>query len=452
MNKSHEQFVLEMSQKHPDIVVLGHYVNRSTPILVRHVCGYEWETKPSNLLLGHGCPYCNHSIRKTNDQFINELSIANPDIIVLGEYIGNKSKILVKSKKCGHEWMGIPYELLNGAGCPYCSGRLVLRGFNDLATTQPWMVKYFVNIEDTYTHTACSHSKVLIHCPDCGHETYKQIKSLYMQGFGCPNCSDGISYPNKFIRALIEQISLTNYEFEYSPDWIGKKRYDVYFEYNNMEYIIEMDGDFHYKDVSISDRSLDQIVQNDKYKDDMAKNHNIDVIRIDSRKSEVEYLKSNIISSKIADIFDLSNIDWKYCGIRATSNYIKEACDYYNTNKFNITVKDMATKYHVHHATFRRYMNIGKANGWIIESDEEEQLIKALNSNYTSIGRKVAVFDYNFNFIRSFNSILSCSKYMNYFYSEHFDDEKIRKIIDKNINEYNGFYFYNLCDVFPDIE
>lgn len=39
--------------------------------------------------------------------------------------------------KCGHEWQATPNQRNAGRGCPYCTNRKVLIGFNDLATIYP---------------------------------------------------------------------------------------------------------------------------------------------------------------------------------------------------------------------------------------------------------------------------------------------------------------------------
>ena len=39
--------------------------------------------------------------------------------------------------KCGHSWQAPPSNRVYGSSCPYCSGRAVLPGFNDLAATHP---------------------------------------------------------------------------------------------------------------------------------------------------------------------------------------------------------------------------------------------------------------------------------------------------------------------------
>ena len=49
--KSHDQYVKELKEINPNIIVLGEYINSSTPIL--HKCkidGYEWNTRPGNII------------------------------------------------------------------------------------------------------------------------------------------------------------------------------------------------------------------------------------------------------------------------------------------------------------------------------------------------------------------------------------------------------------------
>ena len=41
----------------------------------------------------------------------------------------------------GHSWQAAPYTRASGAGCPYCTNRRVLPGFNDLATTHPRLAR-----------------------------------------------------------------------------------------------------------------------------------------------------------------------------------------------------------------------------------------------------------------------------------------------------------------------
>ena len=58
---------------------------------------------------------------KTNEQFLQELYEVNPDIEVLEDYQGAKIKIKFKCKLDGCIWEATPNNLLNGQGCPKCN-------------------------------------------------------------------------------------------------------------------------------------------------------------------------------------------------------------------------------------------------------------------------------------------------------------------------------------------
>ena len=50
--------------------------------------------------------------------------------------LGSNKKVWWKCEK-GHEWQSTSNNRSSGNGCPYCSGKKVLRGYNDLVTTNP---------------------------------------------------------------------------------------------------------------------------------------------------------------------------------------------------------------------------------------------------------------------------------------------------------------------------
>lgn len=61
--------------------------------------------------------------KKTNEEFIDELSKINPNIKILEEYKGSKTKILCKCLICGNIWESKPNSLLCKHGCPECGNR-----------------------------------------------------------------------------------------------------------------------------------------------------------------------------------------------------------------------------------------------------------------------------------------------------------------------------------------
>ena len=124
--KSQEQFVEEVRNLHPDITVVGEYVNSKTKIEFMCSKGHVWKTAPHNILDGCSCPTCKGekiSVQKTksHEQFANELLQVSSNITVLGEYKGTFTKIKTKCNKCGHEWESMPCNLLAGCGCPKCA-------------------------------------------------------------------------------------------------------------------------------------------------------------------------------------------------------------------------------------------------------------------------------------------------------------------------------------------
>jgi len=100
------------------------------------------------------------------------------------------------------------YILTKGSGCNVCSSNTTLKGINDLSTTHNniWkLMKYPVN---GYKLTQGSKKSEIFICPDCGYEKSFIIRNIIIQGFSCPRCGDGISYPNKFAFNLLEQLNI----------------------------------------------------------------------------------------------------------------------------------------------------------------------------------------------------------------------------------------------------
>ena len=125
--KTHEQYITEVSHINKDIVVIGEYVDARTPI--DHYCkkhNIVWKSYPDNILRGIGCKECgNEKIRdkniKTHNEYVEELSMINPNIDVIEEYRGANISILHHCKIDGHIWAARPGNILFGKGCPKCN-------------------------------------------------------------------------------------------------------------------------------------------------------------------------------------------------------------------------------------------------------------------------------------------------------------------------------------------
>lgn len=117
-----KSFKEKIKEINPYVEVIGEYINNYTKIKCRCLIdGYEWETAPSNLLSGCGCPICGKSLKLTTESFKEKLKKINPNIEVIGEYVNNRTKIKCRCLIDGYEWEATPSNLLCGAGCPRCA-------------------------------------------------------------------------------------------------------------------------------------------------------------------------------------------------------------------------------------------------------------------------------------------------------------------------------------------
>src|SRR5690606_5751538 len=142
-------------------------------------------------------------------------------ITVLNKYFNSKTEIECKCLIHEYVFSKKAYTLLHGCGCPVCSKNVILKGVNDVSATHPHILKYLVNIEDAYRLHINSKEKVKVKCPYCGEEKESVMLNLHRYGVSCPKCGDKISYPNKFVRNIFEQLGVIQ-QNEVVFDWCEK--------------------------------------------------------------------------------------------------------------------------------------------------------------------------------------------------------------------------------------
>ena len=187
-------------------------------------------------------------------------------------------------------------------------------------------------------------------------------------GISCPICGDGYSYPNKFIYNCLMQISnqLDFVEREYKPTWCvfeyknmrKSGRYDIYFSVNNNLYICEMDGGLGHGNRTLG-ITTEESLYIDAEKDRLAEEHHITLIRIDcdyKTGDRYEFIKNNIINSKLSDILDLSKINFDKANIEAQSSLMISACNLWNEG---YTSGQIASKINVVSSTVTNYLKKG---------------------------------------------------------------------------------------------
>ena len=286
--------------------------------------------------------------------------------------------------KCNNEKWVTESDLKKGSGCNICckSSAIFTMGVNNIPATAPWMVKYFQGgYEEAKLYMKCSRVNKYFKCPECGRIKKRAMGIIALSTYGKISCTcgDGFSFPAKFTFEVLEQLSL-KFEIEYNPKWckyidfndinkIKTGRYD--FKLNNYPYILEVDGGWHGKDNNLNGQTKEESKYIDNEKDRLAKENGYEVIRIDCDKSELEFIKQNILGSKLNELFDLSNIDWLKCEEFAVSNLCKVACDYKKDNP-NVTCKEIAEIMQIGAGAVRGYLKEGTNIGWCNYSAKEE--------------------------------------------------------------------------------
>lgn len=109
-----------------EYVFLESYVNSSTKIKVKHnKCGKVYEVTPNNFLnIGSRCLFCSGSLKKTDEQFKQEVkNLVGDEYIFLDSYVNTDTKIKVKHNQCGNVYKVRPCNFLQGSRCTYCNRR-----------------------------------------------------------------------------------------------------------------------------------------------------------------------------------------------------------------------------------------------------------------------------------------------------------------------------------------
>lgn len=161
--------------------------------------GHEFESTVYNRVRKNtGCPVCANQKIETG---YNDLESKNSTIALEWDYEKNNispNKVAEQSNKIywwkcnkGHSYEASPSNRFKGRGCPYCSNRKVLKGFNDLETIYPniieeWDCEKNVNLLPSEV-TAHSSKKVYWKCK-FGHSWQTTIRDRTSGGTNCPIC------------------------------------------------------------------------------------------------------------------------------------------------------------------------------------------------------------------------------------------------------------------------
>lgn len=258
--------------------------------------GHEWEAMIKERTIFHkNCPYC--AGQKVLQGF-NDIVTTHPAIIKEWNYTkntnfpefynaGSRKKVWWVCDK-GHEWEAIiKSRCLQNKKCPYCTGRKVLSGYNDLMTTHPYLIRewnYRKNTLNPANISKGSNKKVWWVC-DKGHEWEAMINSrTRINKTNCPVCMRSFVSSAQEKELLNFLKSLTNYLIiENSRSIIAPYELDIYIPKLNIAF--EFNGTYWHSDQQIM------------------KNHNMTA-------KEYHTMKTMLCSKENIQLFHITEYDW----------------------------------------------------------------------------------------------------------------------------------------------
>ena len=330
------------------------------------------------------------------------LGIINPNHRhEIGDMVNDKLKItkLLRGKRnvkryeyecveCGNVDGITEYMIKMGCSCNVCgtSPNKITYGVNSLADTNPHVVKHLANKEDAEIYSKGTCKKIEWVCEDCGQHKMLTPNTFIKNGIMCDRCSDGKSFPNKIMFSVLQQLLDCKFENEKRFNWCKFKKYnkekeqvgsyDFYFKLNKREYIVEMDGELgHGRDTTFT--TLEETNYIDDIKDKLAKDHNIEVIRIPC-PAKFEIIKQNVLDSSLGGLFDLSKIEWNKCIEYSSQSLVFKAVNHYNDGK---VVSEIESIMKISDVTIRKFLKLGREMGICnYGSDEANKRQTKINS------------------------------------------------------------------------
>lgn len=235
-----------------DYEVLGKYETTGKGVAMRHrVCGRVCTPSRDNFKRGNRCSHC-FGKPKVNTKVFKErvYKLVGSEYMVIGEYITNEAKILIKHNICSEEYLVTPNKFTSGGRrCPKCYGNL-------LKTTEEFKKELWEVHGEEFTilgeYTGANELLEVRH--SCGHE-YCAYPNNLKRAVSCNNCSSA-SRGEEQIRKVLDHKRLS---YQRQKKFWGCKSSSTYRNYllpfdfhvilANTTLLIEYDGIQHYEPV-----------------------------------------------------------------------------------------------------------------------------------------------------------------------------------------------------------
>lgn len=302
-----------------DYELIGEYINHKTRVDILHkVCNTTNSVLPSYVTVKQrGCYRCSGKMRRTQEMWEDEVhQLSNGEYSVIGKYVNNRKKIMMKHNLCNNEWEISPSNFKKGHRCPKCSAKTIAQ---KLALPHEVFLERFnacqMNENNEYTLMSRYQSltkKVKIKHNACGNVFSMLPDNFVSKNQGCPKCKVQ-SLGELKIRKWLE--AHTEYDFDpeyYFDNLRGKKNRPLRFDFaifkdEKLILLIEYDGRQHYKNEPSSlwqrdTDSFENIRARDMKKNNYCIKNNIPLLRISYKNyNNIEEILDYVMLEKCSE-------------------------------------------------------------------------------------------------------------------------------------------------------
>lgn len=309
--KGRDSYKQELKDKNIMVDLVGDYINANIKTL--HKCiihNYIWETTPSRVLQGMGCPVCKsdkesafHNIG--HDGYLMKLKENNIDIFPLETYVSALTPIL-HHYPCGHINRTSPSNILSGYGCKICGYEKLSKAKTKTQEQYEKELQFKNPLIKVIGEYIGAQNPIELLCLSCGFVWSSKAEVIIRSknATGCPLCS--IPKGEKKISEILKKYNIDfNIQKTYDDLFgvnFGLLSYDFYLPNYNL--LIEYQGEQHEHPIEYfgGEEQFKIQQEHDKRKREYAKEHNIDLL-------EIWYYDYNNIEEILINYLNLETVE-----------------------------------------------------------------------------------------------------------------------------------------------
>lgn len=190
--------------------LLSEYISSQTNVTIKcSNCGLISERNAGKLLYLGGCKGCRVvNMTKTHEQFVLDVASKHGDkYTVIGKYIKDKEKVLIRHNECGSEYLMTASSLMQTGGCKICQPKKLRKMFAKSHSEFKQFVFDKVGTEySLLSEYISAHEPITFKHNVCGFE-YTTQPSVFKRGRRCPKCAiEGMRTHNPLSRQIGKNI------------------------------------------------------------------------------------------------------------------------------------------------------------------------------------------------------------------------------------------------------